>query len=98
MTFPSREAIWKDHLFDQLLKWVNEKLAPARWLRLSGTGGKGNRGITWAWLISDESELDELDRELIHLKGFKPLGGIRTYEYDVGYVRNWLIELRPETK
>lgn len=35
--FVSREALWADHLFEALLTWVNEKLAPAQWLVLEGT-------------------------------------------------------------
>jgi len=39
--FSSREALWQDHLFDHFLKWVNEKLAPARWLKISCADGRG---------------------------------------------------------
>lgn len=28
--FPTREALWQDHLFEPFLRWVNEKLAAAR--------------------------------------------------------------------
>lgn len=31
---PSREALWRDHLFDPLLRWVNEELATATGLAL----------------------------------------------------------------
>jgi hypothetical protein len=34
--FPDRVALWTDHLFEALLKWVNEDLAPAHWLILEG--------------------------------------------------------------
>ena len=27
--FASREDLWRDHLFELLLRWVNDKLAPA---------------------------------------------------------------------
>jgi hypothetical protein len=38
-TFPSREALWEDHLFEPFLAWVNERLAPAQALHLYGSGG-----------------------------------------------------------
>jgi len=34
--FPSREALWTEHLFEPLLTWVNEELSPAHWLVLEG--------------------------------------------------------------
>ncbi len=34
--FPDLVALWTDHLFEELLKWVNEDLAPANWLILEG--------------------------------------------------------------
>jgi hypothetical protein len=34
--FPCLVALWTDHLFEALLKWVNEDLAPANWLILDG--------------------------------------------------------------
>ena len=35
--FPSREALWADHLFEPFLGWVNDKLAVLPWLELMGT-------------------------------------------------------------
>lgn len=35
--FPDRHALWADHLFEKLLKWVNEDLANAKWLALYGS-------------------------------------------------------------
>jgi len=35
--FPDLVALWTDHLFEGLLKWINEDLAPAKWLVLNGT-------------------------------------------------------------
>lgn len=37
--FESAEAIWRDHLFDPLLKWVNETLAPAAYIAFSDDNG-----------------------------------------------------------
>jgi hypothetical protein len=88
--FPSREALWQDHLFDPFLKWVNEKLAPARWLQISGTG---NRGSTWAQLIRDESELDKPDRALILLQELKRLDGTPAYDGGAEGITNCLVEL-----
>ena len=50
-TWTSREALWQDHLFEPLLDWVNETLAPATTLRLFGTR---DEGCTWAELGSQE--------------------------------------------
>lgn len=93
--FPSREALWTDHLFDPFLKWVNEYLAPARWLRISSTGG---RGITWAALIRNESELTEPDRTLLLSQQLKRLDGQPVYDGASEGVTNWLISLKPETR
>ena len=58
--FPSREALWIDHLYEPFLKWVNEELASARWLQISGSS---DGGITCAQLIQAESgqEKNRLD-------------------------------------
>jgi hypothetical protein len=37
--FPTRDALWRDHLFEPFLRWVNENLAPARFLGLWRWGG-----------------------------------------------------------
>ena len=50
--FPSREALWTDHLYEPFLKWVNEQLAPACWLQISGSS---DGGITCAQLIQAEN-------------------------------------------
>ena len=49
-TWPTRDALWQDELFEPFLKWVNERLAPATWLRLYGT-----KGGTWAKLGNHEN-------------------------------------------
>lgn len=67
MIFTSREALWKDHLFEPFLKWVNEKLAPARWL---GIFRMSDEGATWAELMREESAMAEPSkfiRELVLL-------------------------------
>jgi hypothetical protein len=46
-TFPTREALWVDELFEPLLLWINETLAPAKALYLYRYGG-----MTAAKLIS----------------------------------------------
>jgi hypothetical protein len=48
--FPNRPALWTDHLFEQLLEWVNESLAKAKWLALYGSLDYG----TWARLLPDD--------------------------------------------
>ena len=34
--FRDRESLWRDHLFEPFLHWVNTRLAPAKWLALHG--------------------------------------------------------------
>ena len=38
-TLPSWEAVWETDLFNPLLRWVNERLAPANALHISGDDG-----------------------------------------------------------
>ena len=87
--FPTLEALWQDHLFEKFLKWVNEKLLPARWLRVSRCGVG-----TWAELILDESKLSESDRTLLFMHQPKKIKGRRVYESGLGEDKNWLIQLR----
>ena len=89
--FPSIEAVWQDHLFDPFLKWVNEELAPARCLQISGTVDKGAR---WAMLIQDESELDKPDPALILLQGLKRVDGTPSYVGGKEGIVNWLVPLK----
>ncbi len=49
--FPTREALWEDHLFEPLRVWMVEKLAPANHLAFHGT----RNSMTWARL---ETSLD----------------------------------------
>jgi hypothetical protein len=50
-TFESRKALWRDHLFDPLLKWVNEDLASA-----SAIGIYQVEGATWAKLLHQDED------------------------------------------
>jgi hypothetical protein len=43
---PSREALWREHLFEPLMSWVNDQIAPASHLLLFGRAGDA----TWAEL------------------------------------------------
>jgi hypothetical protein len=96
--FSNREVLWQDHLFAPFLKWVNEDLAPARWLQVSCIGD--DRGITWAQLIRDESELPKPDRTpflmLKFMQQLKRIDGQPAYEGGTEGISNWLIPLKPE--
>ncbi len=48
--YPSREALWRDHLFEPFFEWCNGVLANAQWLALYRAA---NGGTTWAKLIVD---------------------------------------------
>jgi hypothetical protein len=91
--FPTREALWLDHLFEPFLKWVNGKLASARWLRISSIN---DRSCTWAELIQSESKLSEPDRTLILMQQLKRLDERPVYDGGPEGVTNWLIPLKPE--
>lgn len=51
--YPSREALWRDHLFETFLEWVNDKLLKARWI---GIYGSHEIGGTWVKLLTDRPE------------------------------------------
>jgi hypothetical protein len=95
--FPSQEALWQDHLFDSLLEWVNEKLAPALWLRISCVGSTDNCEETWAQLIRDNDGLLEDDQKLLELQKPDRRDGKPPYVGGTEGVTNWLIPLKPET-
>jgi len=54
--FPSREALWRDHLFEPFLEWVNEDLATADVIYLWSSPGKG---MTSARLLRSSAILEE---------------------------------------
>lgn len=54
--FPDREALWRDHLFEPLLEWVNTDLVQASYIRLNSTDGN-DKGSTWAKLIQGQPGL-----------------------------------------
>ena len=83
--FPTREALWQDHIFEPLLKWVNMKLAPARWIRMYQ---KQDVGWIGASLInSDEDRYRE--GELSLLGGLLDLNGQRLIEPGRGCAEFW---------
>lgn len=96
--FSSPEALWQDHLFDPLLEWVNDELAPARWLKISCTNDEGNGGSNGAQLIRDESGLSGADRSLLELQQLKCIDGIPAYEGESEGTSNWLIPLNLNSK
>lgn len=51
---PTREAIWRADGFEELLTWINGKLAPATHVGVWQTAGGG---CTWARLIRDGADL-----------------------------------------
>lgn len=75
----TREALWAKDVFEPFLEWVNDTLAPARWIKLSRYGG-----ATWAKLVRDRSDdngwNDYRNRELV--KALTPLGPPREVEPD----------------
>lgn len=92
--YRTRTEFWRQHLFERFLVWVNEKLAPAHWIRLSSIdGGKA----TWARLIRDEAELMQQDRTLQLIQGLDRLDRQQIFEGGPEDVTNHLIALKLET-
>ena len=61
--YPSREALWRDHLFEPFLEWVNEKLAKSTAIGLFGERDH----MTWARLIPvDPTRGEPLYRIPVH--------------------------------
>ncbi len=65
--YPSRAALWCDHLFEPFLKWTNERLTTARYLKFTDIG---NGAIRSASLCDDPVSV--VDAPLARL-----LGGLR---------------------
>lgn len=51
--YPSREALWRNHLFEMFIEWANDKLLKARWI---GVYGSPEIGVTWVKLLTDRPE------------------------------------------
>lgn len=51
--YPSREALWREHLFETFLEWVNDRLLKSRWI---GIYGSRELGVTWVKLLTDRSQ------------------------------------------
>ena len=64
-TYASREALWRDHLFEAFLAWINDILAPASALALY----RSDLGSTWVKLLRDgERSGDRLPDVVIPLR------------------------------
>jgi hypothetical protein len=67
--YPTREDLWRDHLLESFLAWVNIKLARAQALRITKLDG-----CTWATLLATLDEPINVDPALILLQNLVPLG------------------------
>ena len=88
--YRTRTEFWREHLFEYFLAWVNEQLAPARWIRLSCIGD----GSSWAKLIRDESQLKEAVRGLLLMQQLKRLDGEPAFSGTENDVTHYLLPLR----
>lgn len=52
IVYRDRESMWRDHLFEPFLNWVNTSLAPAKWLALHGVPDRS----TSATLLMEKPE------------------------------------------
>lgn len=71
--YPTREAFWTEHCFENFLQWCNETLKPANWLGLYDYDG-----VTEARLLRDKCEdrwnesVIKLKRDMRHIDGLPP--------------------------
>jgi hypothetical protein len=60
--FPTRFALWEDHVFQPMLKWSTNNLLKTKWLCLFQTHGNG---ITWARMVDENNLLKEMQDETL---------------------------------
>lgn len=63
--YPTRKALWVDHLFEPFLDWVNETLNQMEWLSLSQTDCGG---VRWAELHKERHVSEDPFQEWIPLR------------------------------
>lgn len=69
--FASREDLWRDHLFDPLLRWINEELATATGLALFEGKGYTRAGLVRAPVTDpDVFKIIELGRRQLCARPF----------------------------
>jgi hypothetical protein len=59
--FASRDALWRDHLFEPLLDWINTKLAAADAIGFYGRAGHS----TWARLLPAKAHSGSGDPDIL---------------------------------
>lgn len=91
VVYRTRTDFWRRHVFESFLDWVNNMLAPARWIRLSCLGDDGS---TWAKLIREEGELQKRDTTPQLFQQLKRVDGRPAYSGGAEGVTNTLILLR----
>ena len=84
----TKEALWRNEVFEPYLAWTNERLAPANWLALLDYGG-ANEAI----LLRDVSDLAACEERLVTLlSGFRKLDGTPSLSSNTTLQR-WLIRV-----
>lgn len=73
--YVSREALWRDEIFEPFRTWINDTLAPNEWVACYQIG----HGSTWAKIGRG---LDNIDPELDYLHAVLPLRLVMTGESD----------------
>ena len=53
--FPTRSALWEDHIFNPIMEWANNNLLETKWLCLFQYDG-----ATWAKVIDENNLLKEM--------------------------------------
>ena len=62
--FSSKQALWENHCFEQLLEWINDDLVESRWVALFQIGG-----CTWVE-IEGEKEIGAMRAKKGFIKAF----------------------------
>lgn len=86
----SREALWIEHVFESFLRWVNDTLAPTKWLRLLNVD---HGTVTSARLLQTDKEFKDSDPDLHLLRDLKTLDGGAAFAPDSDQVNVTLVPI-----
>ena len=69
--FPSKDALWREHVFERFGAWISTELATATGLVFCAMGG-----ATWAYLVEDDVDQENIVRR-VPLPATRPTLGRR---------------------
>lgn len=92
--FATRSAIWQSVLFEPFLDWVNQDLAPARWLRFFRFG----LGSSSASLIYSEEDIQRPDPAMRLVASLKNIDDLPICVPGRDDINVWVVSLRGEER